>query len=78
MKNVVKVMIYALHYVSIFGVILSGLIGVVYELIGFEIFENLLMSIGIEDGFNIIQTMGFIFLGLLVITFIAKHFVDKL
>jgi len=71
-------MIYALHYVSIFGVILSGLIGVVYELIGFEIFENLLMSIGIEDGFNIIQTMGFIFLGLLVITFIAKHFVDKL
>ena len=78
MKNVVKVIIYALHYVSIFGVILSGLIGVVYELIGFEIFENLLMSIGIEDGFNIIQTMGFIFLGLLVITFIAKHFVDKL
>ena len=78
MKNVVKVIIYALHYVSIFGVILSGLIGVAYELIGFEIFENLLMSIGIEDGFNIIQTMGFIFLGLLVITFIAKHFVDKL
>ena len=78
MKNVVKVIIYALHYVSIFGVILSGLIGVVYELIGFEIFENLLMSIGIEDGFNIIQTMSFIFLGLLVITFIAKHFVDKL
>ncbi len=78
MKNVVKVIIYALHYVSIFGVILSGLIGVVYELIGFEIFENLLMSIGIEDGFNIIQTIGFIFLGLLVITFIAKHFVDKL
>lgn len=78
MKNVVKVIINALHYVSIFGVILSGLIGVVYELIGFEIFENLLMSIGIEDGFNIIQTMSFIFLGLLVITFIAKHFVDKL
>ncbi len=78
MKNVVKVIIYALHYVSIFGVILSGLIGVVYELIGFEIFENLLMSIGIEDGFNIIQTISFIFLGLLVITFIAKHFVDKL
>ena len=78
MKNVVKVIIYAIHYVSIFGVILSGLIGVVYELTGFEIFENLLMSIGIEDGFNIIQTMGFIFLGLLVITFIAKHFVDKL
>ena len=78
MKNVVKVIICALHYVSIFGVILSGLIGVVYELIGFEIFEKLLMSIGIEDGFNIIQTIGFIFLGLLVITFIAKHFVDKL
>ena len=78
MKNVVKVIIYALHYVSIFGVIFSGLIGVVYELIGFEIFENLLMSIGIEDGFNIIQTISFIFLGLLVITFIAKHFVDKL
>lgn len=74
MKETVKVIINVTHYFSLIGVILSGLIGAVYELIGFELFEKILLSMGLKNGFNKMQIVGFVFLGLLLITFIVKHF----
>lgn len=74
MKETVKVIINVTYYFSLIGVILSGLIGAVYELIGFELFEKILLSMGLKNGFNKMQIVGFVFLGLLLLTFIVKHF----
>lgn len=77
MKVNIKLIVQAVHVLSFCGVILSGVLGAVYEIIGHAEFEQMLSVIGISQGFERIWVVSAIMLVLLITTNIIKTKVSK-
>ena len=61
-----------IHIISFCGVLICSALGVLYEIIGYSKFEQLLSSIGIANGYNLLLIVGIITLALLIITYVIK------
>ena len=72
MKDVIKMIVQVIHFLSFCGVILAGILGVIYEIIGHAKFEQILSTIGITKGFERIWTASAVMLLLLIITHFIK------
>lgn len=72
MKEIIKMIVQVVHVLSFCGVIFSGVLGVVYEIIGHAKFEQVLSAIGISKGFERIWVVSAIMLLLLIITYYIK------
>ena len=72
MKEILKMIVQVVHVLSFCGVILSGTLGAVYEIIGHAKFEQVLSAIGISKGFERIWVVSAIMLLLLITTYFIK------
>lgn len=72
MKEIIKMIVQAVHVLSFCGVILSGVLGAVYEITGHAKFEQILSAIGISKGFEQIWAVSAIMLLLLITTHFIK------
>lgn len=72
MKEIIKMIVQVVHVLSFCGVILSGILGAVYEIIGHAKFEQVLSAIGISKGFERIWVVSAIMLLLLITTYFIK------
>jgi hypothetical protein len=72
MKEILKMIVQVVHVLSFCGVILSGILGAVYEIIGHAKFEQVLSAIGISKGFERIWVVSAIMLLLLITTYFIK------
>ena len=72
MKEIIKIIVQVVHVLSFCGVILSGILGAVYEIIGHAKFEQVLSAIGISKGFERIWVVSAIMLLLLITTYFIK------
>ena len=72
MKEIIKMIVQVVHVLSFCGVILSGILGAVYEIIGHAKFEQVLSAIGISKGFERIWVVSAIMLILLITTYFIK------
>ena len=72
MKEILKMIVQVVHVLSFCGVILSGILGAVYEIIGHAKFEQVLSAIGISKGFERIWAVSAIMLLLLITTYFIK------
>ena len=72
MKEILKIIVQIVHVLSFCGVMLSGILGTVYEIIGHAKFEQLLSAIGISHGFERIWVVSAIMLFLLITTYFIK------
>lgn len=77
MKEIIKMLVQAVHVLSFCGVILTGVLGAVYEIIGHVRFEQMLSAIGISKGFERIWVVSAIMLVLLIATYIIKTKMSK-
>ena len=75
MKEILKMIVQVVHVLSFCGVILSVILGTVYEIIGHAKFEQVLSAIGISKGFERLWVFSAIMLLLLITTYFIK---DKL
>ncbi len=60
------------HVLSFCGVLVCGVLGVVYEIIGHAKFEQALSAIGISKGFERFWVVSAIMLFLLITTYFIK------
>ena len=72
MKETIKMIVQAVHVLSFCGVILSGILGALYEIIGHAKFEQVLYAIGISKGFERVWVVSALMLILLIITYFIK------
>lgn len=72
MKEILKMIVQVIHVLSFCGVILSGILGAVYEIIGHAKFEQVLSAIGISKGFERIWVVSATMLLLLITTYFIK------
>ena len=72
MKEILKTIVNIVHVFSFCGVIISGMLGVIYEIIGHTKFEQLLSAIGFSKGFERIWVISTIMLFLLIVTYFIK------
>ena len=72
MKEILKMIVQVVHVLSFCGVILSGILGAVYEITGHAKFEQVLSAIGISKGFERIWVVSAIMLLLLITTYFIK------
>ncbi len=52
MKELLKIFVQVVYVLSFFGVILVGVLGIIYEIIGHAKFEDILSKCGISKGFE--------------------------
>ena len=72
MKEIIRVVVNLIHYIALLGTMISGILGVIYEIVGHAKFEKMLSAIGISKGFAFVWIVGLIMLILYVITFFIK------
>lgn len=72
MKKALKSLVNLVHILSLCGLILAGLLGVIYEIIGPVKFDQLLSKIGIANASDNVLLFGAVMLLLLVITYFIK------
>ena len=72
MKQNIKIIVQIVHVLSFCGVILSGVLGAVYEIIGHVKFEQALSAIGISKGFEGFWVVSAILLLSLITTYFIK------
>lgn len=72
MKGVIRIIANVLYVLSFCGVILAGVLGAIYELIGHAKFEQMLSSLGVSNGFKRFWIFSIIMLLFLVITRFIK------
>lgn len=72
MKDILKLFVKIIQVVSFCGLMLTGVTGVIYEILGFAKFERLLSSIGIPNGLQRVWIFGTIMLLLLIATSFIK------
>lgn len=72
MREIFKIVVNAVYILSFFGVILSGLLGVFYEFVGYARFQKILSKIGIYNGFEQVWFISMILLFLLIVTYLTK------
>lgn len=68
MKNIFRTIVEMVNILSFGGVMLCGVFGVLYELIGHPKFEQVLSVIGISNGFECCWIFGTVMIVLLAIT----------
>lgn len=71
--KVVKLIVNILHFVSFCAVLISGALGILYEIVGHAKFERILESIGISKGFERVWIFSAIMLGILLVTYFIKN-----
>ena len=71
MKKAIRTIIQVLHILSFCGLMLAGLLGVVYEIIGYAKFQHILSQIGVSNGFQLTGYIG----GASLLILIATHFI---
>ena len=69
MKELVRIIVQVMHFLSFCGVMLTGGLGVMYEIIGHAKFEQMVSAIGISKGFEKIWIVSAILLLLLMVTY---------
>ncbi len=72
MKEIIKMIVLVVHVLSFCGVIFSGILGAVYEIIGHARFEQVLSAIGISKGFEQVWVVSAIMMLLLITTYFIK------
>lgn len=72
MKEFIKMLVQVVHVFSFFGVILVGVLGVIYEIIGHAKFEDMLSKCGVSKGFEYVWTVGIIMLFLLIVSYFVR------
>ncbi|MBR3927779.1 MAG: hypothetical protein IKJ65_02105 [Clostridia bacterium] len=72
MKEIIKMIVQAAYVLSFCGVIFSGILGAVYEIIGHAKFEQVLSAIGISKGFEQVWVVSAIMMFLLITTYLIK------
>lgn len=72
MKGVIKIIINVLHITSFVGLAFSGLIGTIFELVGWGIIERIFSKIGISRVFELCMIIGTISLTILIVTYFIK------
>lgn len=72
MKTLFKAIVQVVHILSFCGVLLAGVLGVIYEIVGYAKFEKILSSLGISKGFERIWILSIIMLLLLIVTYFIK------
>lgn len=72
MKVIFTNFIYIVHILSLCGVIFSGILGAIYDIIGPAKFECMLSKIGIPNGYDRLWVVSAIMLLLLIITYFIK------
>ena len=73
MKEVIRIIIQSVQVFLFCGVMLSGALGVLYEIVGHAKFEKILFSIGISNGFEKIWIISAIMLFLLMVIYIIRN-----
>lgn len=68
-KHIVKFV----HILSFCGTLIVGALGIVYELVGYAKFEQMLSGIGISNGLGWLWIVGAVMLLLLI----ATHFIKE-
>ena len=72
MKEIIKMIVQVVYVLSFCGVIFSGILGAVYEIIGHAKFEQVLSAIGISKGFEQVWVVSAIMMFLLITTYLIK------
>ena len=72
MKRTVKIIVNTVQIISFCGVMLTGVLGAIYEILGNGKFEQMLSVIGLPNGFEWTWVIGAIMLLLLILTYIIK------
>lgn len=72
MKKIVILFVNIIHVVSFCAVLLSGVAGILYEIVGHAKFEQILSDFGISKGFERVWIFSAIMLLLLVVTYFIK------
>lgn len=72
MKRMINVIVQIIHILSFCGIILTGVLGAIYEIIGHSRFEQMLSLIGVSNGFERTRVVGTIMLFLLISTYFIK------
>ena len=73
MKEVIRIAVKIIHIVSMCGCGLAVVLGCVYEIVGHAKYEQMLATIGINNGFKKIWIYGAIVLGVFIITWLLKQ-----
>lgn len=72
MTNIIKICVNVVHVFSFCILMVIGIIGMLYELIGARRYEQILSAMGISNGFKWTWIIGFTALFLLIITYLIK------
>lgn len=72
MKEAFKIIVQVVRILSFGGVIFTGVLGVLYEILGHAKFEQILSTIGISNGFERTWIVSAIMLIVLVVTCFIK------
>lgn len=72
MKDIARWIVNIIQVLSFCALMVLGIMGVLYELLGYVKFEKLLSAIGISKGFDRIWVVGPIVLVLLGVTYAIK------
>ena len=72
MRKIILMSIQVIQAISIGWLILAVFLGVLYEFVGYQKFEQMLSTIGVTNGFNLIWIISLIIFVLLVIIHFIK------
>lgn len=72
MTEFIKNALNILNVISLCGVIIVGILGCLYDLIGYANFQKALASLGFDKGFERLWVIGVVMLFLLIITYFIK------
>lgn len=73
MRERAKRIVKFVHILSFCGTLIVGALGIVYELVGYAKFEQMLSGIGISNGLGWLWIVGAVMLLLLI----ATHFIKE-
>ncbi len=72
MKAIVSMLINIIHFLTFGWLVIAGILGLIYEIIGYAKFEQLLAVFGITKGVEHIWRISIIMLLLLIVTHFIK------
>ena len=67
-----KILVNVVHVISFCVLMLLGIVGIVYEIIGHGLFQQISAELGINNGFKVFWVLGVIDLFLLLLTYYIK------
>ncbi len=72
MKKLIRIIVHVVYILSLCCIAIIGILSVIYEIIGYAKFEQLLSSVGISHGFKCIWLVGLVMFLLLIIIYVIK------